>query len=185
MSDDSLKGHLLIAQSQLGDSNFTRSVVLMLEHDDEGALGVVLNRPSNTSIGDLWEHVCDEPCECRQAVDLGGPVSGPLIAIHADAALSESDILPGIFMATQKEMLEQLVHQTETSFRVFSGYAGWAAGQLEKELEEEAWLTRAAEGRIIFSQDKDLWASVGREITDDIFQSTLKIDIIPDDPSLN
>lgn len=185
MNDGSLKGHLLIAGSKLGDSNFTRSVVLMLEHDDEGALGVVLNRPSNTSIGDLWEHVCDEPCDCQQPVDLGGPVSGPLIALHADSALSESDILPGVFMATQKEMLEQLVHQSETSFRVFSGYAGWGAGQLEVELEEEAWLTRAAEGRIVFSQNQDLWQAVGREITDDVLHAAMKIDHVPDDPSLN
>lgn len=185
MADDSLKGHLLIAGSQLGDSNFTRSVVLMLEHDKEGALGVVLNRPSNTSIGELWEHVCDEPCDCPQPVNLGGPVSGPLIALHDNSSLSESDILPGVFMATQKEMLEQLVHQSETSFRLFSGYAGWEAGQLERELEDEAWLTRAAEGRIVFSQNQDLWEAVGREITDNILQSALKIDHIPDDPSLN
>jgi len=185
MAEDSLKGQLLIAVPQLGDSNFTRSVVLMLEHDDEGALGVVLNRPSNTSIGELWEHVCDEPCDCPQPVDLGGPVAGPLIALHEDSLLSESDILPGVFMATQKEMLEQLVHQSETAFRVFSGYAGWDAGQLEKELEAGGWLTRAAEGRIVFSQDQNLWKTVGREITDDVLQSALNINHIPDDPSLN
>ncbi len=185
MAEDKLKGKLLIAVPQLGDSNFTRTVVLMLEHDDEGSLGVVLNRVSNTSIGELWEQVSDEPCDCQQPVHLGGPVAGPLIALHGDALLSESDILPGVYMATQKEKLEQLVRQSDTSFRIFSGYAGWAAGQLDNELEAGGWLTREAEERLVFSTDEDLWKAVGKEITDDVLQSALNIENIPDDPSLN
>ncbi len=185
MTEETLKGQLLIAVPRLGDSNFTRTVVLMLEHDEEGALGVVLNRPSNTSIADLWEQVCEEPCDCQLPVNLGGPVAGPLIALHGDSGLSESDILPGVYMATEKETLDQLVRQSQTKFLIFSGYAGWAAGQLESELDAGGWLIRPARDAVVFSRDENLWEAVGQEFTTDLFKSTLNIKHIPDDPSQN
>ena len=72
---NSLRGQFLIASPHLPDSNFYRSVVLMIQHDDEGAFGVILNRPTENTVSEIWEMITDEPCESLQPINLGGPVT--------------------------------------------------------------------------------------------------------------
>ena len=76
----SLKGHFLVASPHLEDPNFTQSVVLLVQHDEDGTFGIVLNRPAESSLKDLWEKVTEKPCETDKRVHVGGPVPGPLIA---------------------------------------------------------------------------------------------------------
>ena len=98
----SLKGKLLVASPQLSDPNFHRTVVLIIEHNDEGAFGLVLNRTSSKTIKQVWERVTDEPCESDQPLHVGGPVGGPLIAVHQHAVFSDlqlPDLLDGLTWA--------------------------------------------------------------------------------------
>ncbi len=81
---ESLQGHLLIASPHLSDSNFVQAVVLLVHHSEEGTLGVVLNRPSGSTIGDLWKDVDEEPCDSDHPFHLGGRGSGTEIAVHTD-----------------------------------------------------------------------------------------------------
>lgn len=89
---DSLTGKLLIAIPELGDPNFYRSVVLVLMHGAEGATGVILNRPSSVTVASVWNQVSDVDCECEDLVQMGGPVEGPLMALHTSLAVAERQI---------------------------------------------------------------------------------------------
>ncbi len=182
---ESLQGHFLVASPFLPDSNFFRSVVLMIQHDMDGAFGVILNRPSTKTVRDIWELVTEQPCPCDEVVYLGGPVSGPLIGVHTDVTCSEDEIVPGVFLATRKENLIRLFRSQEASYRVFSGYAGWAAGQLDDELEVGGWLTAPATCEEIFSAPDCLWKKMSRHIGLDILAGTLRTRHVPDDPSVN
>ena len=135
---ESLEGQLLLASPQLLDPNFVRTVVLLVEHNDNGALGLVINRPTGTTVQELWKQVGESPCESRQPVHLGGPVSGPIMAIHTVNSLAEMEIVEGVFFAMKKQNLDELVRRDER-FKVFYGQSGWGPGQLEGEIEQGAW----------------------------------------------
>ena len=120
----------------------------MVEHTEDGALGVVLNRLANRSVAELWHEVSDEACDDPRPVNLGGPVSGPLIAIHTDENLAEMEILPGVYLAAQKSNLDRLVAQTEHHYRVYLGHSGWGRGQLEGELEARRLAHHARHARV-------------------------------------
>ena len=77
MADKSLAGHFLVASRYLRDPNFAHSVVLMIHHDREGAMGVVINRPSDKSVRDVWEMIGNDPCDRDDLIFVGGPVPGP------------------------------------------------------------------------------------------------------------
>src|SRR3712207_6054402 len=105
----SLAGHFLVASPHLGDPNFFRSVVLVIRHDEEGAFGVVLNRPLPSTVADIWRALGSSDVENEQPIYLGGPVTGPLLAVHRDDEFSEGEVLDGVYYATHKDHLNSLV----------------------------------------------------------------------------
>jgi putative transcriptional regulator len=181
----SLEGHFLVASPHLLDPNFVHAVILLVEHNEQGALGVVINRPTSKLVKDLWHDVGEAPCDSQRPVFLGGPVSGPLLAIHQQQSLGEAEILPGVYFAAKKANLDQLVQDDQRPFKIFVGHAGWAPGQLESELESGAWFATPAKSEDLFREETDLWAEVKNHIGDSLLQSVLKIKEIPSDPSLN
>jgi putative transcriptional regulator len=181
----SLQGHLLVASPYLTDPNFARAVVLLIQHNDEGAFGVVLNRPGDKTVKELWEAVEEPSCDCRKQIHVGGPVSGPLMAIHTDSSLSEVEVVPGVFFSAQKEHLERLVETDPQKLKVFVGHSGWGSGQLESELKQGAWLTTPATAEYIFFDDEEVWKRVTRCIGNTMVVSALRLKHVPEDPSLN
>lgn len=181
----SLQGHFLVASPHLVDPNFLRSVVLVIQHDEQGAFGVVLNRPTNNTIAELWGLISQTPCDNASPVHVGGPVAGPLIAVHGDAALSEMEIVPGVHFASAKESIVQLVTQSQCDVRLFVGYSGWGAGQLDSELQAGGWLTERATREDVFSDYEDLWNRVARRIGLHVLEPTFKHVQVPNDPSMN
>lgn len=182
----SLQGHLLVASPKLPDPNFYRSVVLMIQHDAEGAFGLVLNRPTTVSVGEVWKKLGRPASMCKSPVYLGGPVAGPMMALHACQEWSEGEVIPGVFFASQKEALNALVCDQNGPRLVFSGYSGWGAGQLDDELEAGGWLTAAAAYDHVFGPCDDLWKRVTGEIAAEILRPALKSRLkMPADPSLN
>src|SRR5438067_8612639 len=139
MDHTSLKGRLLIATPTLLDPNFRRTVVLLLEHTPEGAIGVVLNRPSDTeareAVPDLRAVLLDD-----EPIFLGGPVQPETVIALADHTdpLDSEPICGSIASLEYDDDLARL-HASVSRARVFAGYAGWGTGQLEDEIEEEAW----------------------------------------------
>lgn len=182
----SLQGQLLVASPHLPDPNFYHTVVLMIQHNEQGALGVVLNRPSASSVREVIARVSDVPCSTDDPIGVGGPIEGPLMAVHQLRSCSETEVFDGVFFATQRDNVLQLVQREDSPFRIFSGYSGWAGGQLEGELKAGGWLTVPANAQYVFHTELDqLWKKATQEIGARILGSTLNIKHIPDDPSMN
>ena len=178
----SLRGQLLIAGPSLVDPNFWRTVVLVGEHSDEGALGVVLNRASETSVGEAVPELADLAGEMG-TVHVGGPVQSSEVVVLADFANPEeagSLVLDSIgFLSTEvdPESLGELRRA-----RVYVGYAGWGPGELDGELEEGSWIVEPALAEDVFTSDPDaLWSTVLRRKGGPF--SVLAS--MPPDPSLN
>lgn len=183
---NSLHGKFLIASPHLNDANFAQSVVLILEHHEEGALGIVINRESQVEVRDLWQQLHAAVCECQLCVSLGGPVHGPIISLHGHPQFSESEIVPGVYVATQRDLLHDLISQDLQPFRVFMGYAGWGAGQLEQEINAGGWLTIRGTAEYVFYDDLSaLWQNVLQNSGREFLRETLGISDFPSDTGLN
>ena len=182
---ESLEGHLLIASSQLADPNFARSLVLLIQHGEEGAFGVVINRPTGKTLQELWREVGSAPCNSHQPVYVGGPVPGPLMSLHSRPNLMEMEVIPGVFFAAKKRHLDELVLDEEPSYKIFLNHAGWGAGQLEEELRQGAWHPLAATVEHVFSTADDLWDAVFRQISGSLLKSILNLKDLPADPRIN
>src|SRR2546429_9566394 len=101
----SLQGQFLIASPELGDPNFYKAVVLLIKHDDEGAFGLILNRPTDNTVAELWKMVGEEEVQCEQPIFLGGPGTGPLVALHRVKPAAEAEGMPGVYFSAPKDKL--------------------------------------------------------------------------------
>ncbi len=181
----SLAGYFLVASRHLKDPNFERTVVLLVHHTKDGTLGVVLNRRAETSIRELWEDVSNSTCETDQHFHLGGPVSGPLMALHTDRSLAEQEVLPGLYFAAHRDNIAKLVNQSKHPFRLFVGHSGWGGGQLEDELSEGSWFTAPATLEQVFEEESDVWRQVTQQIGREMLTSSLGLKNVPPDPTVN
>jgi putative transcriptional regulator len=174
---DTLRGRLLVAAPILNDPNFHRTVVLVAEHGEDGAMGLVLNRPTDTAVGEALPELAALAGE-TDPVYVGGPVA--LESVLAVAELDDPDDASELLFGTVGFVQEPDVPVVRG--RVFLGYAGWSAGQLESELEEESWLVLPAEPDDLFCDDPDgLWSSVLRRQGGPY----ALLSLMPPDPSLN
>jgi putative transcriptional regulator len=181
----SLQAHFLVASPKLADPNFYKSVVLIIKHDDEGAMGLILNRPTEKTVREVWKVIAEEESDCEQPIFLGGPVHGPPVVLHRMKSAAEMAVCPGLYFSANPEKLEKIVAQKSKPFRFFIGYAGWAGGQLEDELGAGGWLTAKAKKDLIFHEGDDLWEKIVSHIGQDILGKAIKLKHVPDDPSLN
>jgi putative transcriptional regulator len=185
MNDRYLAGHFLVASRHLRDANFARSVVLMIQHDHQGAVGVVINRPSDKTVREVWEHIGYDPCDRDDHVFIGGPVPGPLLALHAVEPYSEHEVLPGLFISKHRDALDLIVRKRDLPFRLYSGQAGWGSGQLESELDAGGWLFTRADKADVFADHATIWKKVTQRIGLEIMAPQLGREAMPPDPSLN
>lgn len=160
---DSLRGSLLIAAPGLVDPNFWRTVVLVGEHSDEGALGVVLNRVSETSVDEAVPELAVLAEEMGD-VHVGGPVQPSAIVVLADFAEPPD---PDALVVESVGFLPAEVDPDALGplrrARVYVGYAGWGPGQLDAELDEGSWIVEPAIAEDVFTDEPDdLWSSVLR-----------------------
>ena len=138
--DESLRGKLLIASPTLVDPNFARSVVLMTEHSEDGAMGIVLNRPGDAEARELMPAL--EDIAHDDPLFIGGPVQPQavvLLAEFADPDAAAWIVVADVVLASSHTELEDLGGAVRRG-RFYSGYSGWGPGQLELELELESWI---------------------------------------------
>jgi putative transcriptional regulator len=183
---DSYKGQLLVASPQLLDPNFVRTVLLMIEHNDEGAAGIVLNRPSGRTIAEVAASVFDEELDWEKPIHLGGPVPGPVLVLHQVEDLADSVLGPGLFSTVDSDKLLEILRREPEPSLVLANYAGWGPGQLEREMQEDAWKTfPAAPEHVFWNGEDELWDVVHRVIGQATLAEILGRNDIPADPSLN
>jgi putative transcriptional regulator len=160
MTIDSLQGKLLVSSPALVDPNFRKTVVLIAHHDDDGALGLVLSRPSDVIAADAVPALDGLP-GAGDPIFVGGPVQPDAFIVLAefdDVSEAAAPIFGDIgFMAAEATPDDLSIRR----LRLFAGYAGWGAGQLELELAEPSWIVVAAERDDAFADDPDeLWRAV-------------------------
>jgi putative transcriptional regulator len=179
---DSLRGQLLIASPALLDPNFRRTVVLVTEHNDDGAAGLVLNRPSPAAVAEVvpqLEALVDDGGQ----IWLGGPVQTNAVLVLGEFVDPEDAAVP-LFGSLGFPSLEDPdgVVAVTTRRRVFAGYAGWGDGQLEDELSREDWILEPALADDAFTDDPhELWAAVLRR-KGGVYELVSRM---PEDPSVN
>jgi putative transcriptional regulator len=160
--EESLSGQLLLASPALHDPNFTRTVVLIGVHSDEGAMGVVLNRPSDVSVSEAVPQL-DVAVEESDRVYVGGPVQPSSIVFLAeflDPTPAGLLVIGRIGFPAADAEIEEISRATDR-VRVFAGFAGWGEGQLEAEIAEGDWIAQAALPEDVFTDiPEQLWSSV-------------------------
>ena len=191
MGSEPKAGRLLLATPLLGDPNFRRTVILVVEHEvTEGTLGIVLNRPTKVPVGKVleeWTELATDP----SVVFRGGPVSPNSPLALALVPGKEEPLgwraLDGAPALARLGLLDLgapagLLAPSIQSLRVYAGYAGWSPGQLEAEIDEGAWYVLTAEpGDVFAAEPERLWSDVLRRQEGNL----ALLATYPDDPSLN
>lgn len=158
---DSLRGKLLIAAPSLLDPSFKRTVVLVAQHNEEGAMGLVLNRPSHVTVQDAVPPLAGL-VDADGEVWAGGPVErgGVIVVAEFEQPEAAAELIFGRvgFMAAEADPIQVAIAAARA--RVYAGYAGWTAGQLEEELGEESWYVEQALAEDVFNGSPDLWSDV-------------------------
>lgn len=171
MVASSLKNQFLIAMPGLEDPNFSRTVTYICDHDEHGAMGIVVNRPSELHLSDVLAHMNIDnhnPWANEQTVYLGGPVQEERgFVLHSPRNGGWKSSIPvtdEIGITTSRDILEAMAEgRGPTRSLVALGYAGWGAGQLEEEIQQNAWLSGPAESDILFNMPPaKRWAAAAR-----------------------
>jgi putative transcriptional regulator len=159
----SLRGQLLVAAPGLVDPNFRRTVVLVTEHSEEGAMGLVLNRPAESTVEEAAPELA-ALVDDDARVHVGGPVQPGSVVVLAefdDPRVSAHVVLGNVgFVPAEADLIA--VGDVVRRARVFAGYAGWSGGQLEAELSDEGWILEPAGADDVFSPADELWSAVLR-----------------------
>jgi putative transcriptional regulator len=162
-----LKGSLLLDGGKLRGSFFNRTVVLICQHDSEGAFGLVLNRPSENTVGDMLVANLPETMK-KETLYLGGPVQPAAMSyLHTDSFVPDANVFPNLNLGHSLDSLVELSesYSSTQKIRVYAGYSGWSPGQLEDEMKRQAWLTHPASLDLIFNTDpRQLWQVLLREM---------------------
>jgi putative transcriptional regulator len=158
-----LKGQLLLDSGQLSGSFFQRKVVLVCQHDAEGAFGLVLNYLSGASVGDVL--VADLPERIKAApLHIGGPVQPTALSYLLQGEnIGEAEVLPNLSLGHSLDALDndEKTDALADRIKLFAGYSGWSAGQLEDEIERKAWIIHPASIELVFNKEPlGLWQIV-------------------------
>ena len=159
----SLKGQLLLDNGKLQGSFFHRTVLLICEHDANGAFGLVLNRHTGTKVGEALVASLPEPLK-EQPLYLGGPVQPQgLSYLHADQFLPDGNVFANLSLGHSLDDLQELgdSYSSTQKLRVFAGYAGWSPGQLDDEMRRDTWLTHPGSlDLVFFANSNRLWQHI-------------------------
>ncbi len=180
----SFRGKLLTAAPTQLDPNFFKAVVLVVQHTERGAYGLILNYPTSRP-GRLEWRGSDGRFSRRVRLFWGGPVTGPLMAIHAKGALAEREIMPGIYFSAKRKKVVELLSEATLPCKFFVGYAGWGPRQLDCAVERGIWRVVPATPEQIFSADSGLWERLCRQTSRLRLQLIFNVKHVPLSPLLN
>lgn len=178
------KGHFLIANPVLPDPNFSRTVVLLCNHDSQGSFGLVINRSAPFSAKEVFKEMgISDPQSGK--IYIGGPVSPQQMfyLCRSKRPLPELDaICDGVYLGMNWELLDNLmmrIENPEKNIRLYMGYSGWGAGQLAGEMTRLSWLTCEAQSEFVFQENEEsVWASVVKSMGKD-YEYLIKAPVNP------
>ncbi len=166
-ADPPPKSIFLVAAGKLGDPNFSRSVVLVTQHGAGGPIGVILNRPTDTTVGSVFPDADAIPAGADR-IFFGGPVASRMIVFLFRASTPPAnslEVLPGLYLSFDAQLLSGLLREKgpKPDLRIFAGYAGWGRDQLETEIARGDWHPIAADADLVFNRDAEkLWLELIR-----------------------
>lgn len=169
MSDSSITPALLLSMPQLNDPNFGRTVVLLCEFAEEGAFGLVINRPTEFPAASVVQLVPPVLAGNDLPLWIGGPVEperGWILLGEARDNDEAREIAPGLYLSASPEVLRRVLESSmPPAARVFAGYAGWGPGQLDQELSESSWLMADVDAEFLFNTPAaELWEAAIRRL---------------------
>lgn len=167
ITDDTFQGCILVASPSSSLAMYAHSVCLLVQHGSEGSVGVFLNRSLSDSPADLWKHLVGENARggLQRTLHFGGPMSGPVIALHNLPELADYTPVDGVYVAAQLENLQRLVKaDADAQVRIIIGQAAWSPGELDAELREGKWLPMPISPQLVFSSEDEMWALAMRQI---------------------
>lgn len=178
---ENYSGTILISHPCLLDPNFRRTVVLLSAHSKEdGALGVILNRPTKKCLGELEEKFAFGPLS-QVPIYHGGPVATDQILLVA-WMWSESESVFKLFFGIDPERASELMEYSDATVRAYQGYSGWSRGQLEEEMEQSSWILSQVKNRFVEGLDED---SLWKKFLLDLGPQYQLDANAPEDPSVN
>lgn len=176
-------GSFLVAAPSLPGSLFYRAVVFVLQNDSEGIFGAVINRPASQDIVANWSKTTGLNFE-RLSMIQGGPLSGPVMAIHQYQPLSEMQVCEGVCVSVDAKALQHLA-RSESQYRIVLGIAGWEPQQLSAEIASGFWYPLVVDPTHVFDDHAVMWESFVREFGRQTLQTMVSSRYFPVDPSLN
>lgn len=192
---NNLRGKLLLASPEMGDPNFAKSVILIVQHGPDGAVGLVLNQPTGAAVADVLGAMGDDAgvdCEVDEPLYRGGPCDGPLMVLHQDPIHAQEQVMDGVYFSSEREYVEPALAGLVRPVRFYAGYSGWGKGQLEGELAELAWIVMDADLATVFASDdtatlsdEAVWRSLIRVKKTSELLKGYSPKIVPRDPSMN
>ncbi len=182
----SLKGHLLIATPQLHSPIFTRSVILMIDQNEDGAIGVIINQQINTTLTDLSGKIFVEDFKWNKPIFLGGPVASSLMMLHTNESLADEEIVPAVYITADGARVQELIERRSEPSLVVANYSGWGPGQLDGEFRAYSWLTLPATfDHVFWAGEKELWNVAINQVRAQLLTALVGVRERPPDPSLN
>ena len=178
-------GQLLVASRQLLDPNFVRTVVLIVQQDEGGVIGLILNRPLELTVAEACDPAAEEIADVDEKLNQGGPCPGPLMVLHSNQLVGGEPVIDGVRFTTEREDIRSLMDDGDAgSVRYFAGYSGWSPEQLETEIGQGAWLLAPASSNEVFggASPESLWAKLSTRLT---VGKWIDVERMPEDPSLN
>jgi len=178
-------GQLLVASRHLLDPNFVRTVVLIVQQDEGGVIGLVLNRPLELTVAQACEPSAEEVADVDEKLSQGGPCPGPLMVLHSNQLVGGEAVIDGVRFTTEREDIRSLMEDgSGGSVRYFAGYSGWSPDQLENEIGQGAWLLASASADEVFGDTSpdSLWNKLTTRLT---VGKWIDVERMPEDPSVN
>lgn len=167
------------------DPNFIETVILVVEHSDKGGFGVILNRPTERKHSFSRELRNKPPLPGMPNLYCGGPVTGPYLAVHTLESYAEREILPGVFFSGQEDNVFAVMRRKLQPYKIFLGYSGWGAGQLEFEVAKGIWRVVHGTAEGVFAENAELWEDLSRQFYELQLRALLHVKHFPANPMLN
>jgi putative transcriptional regulator len=180
---ESLAGKCLLASPFLEDPHFFRTIVLVLQHTESECFGLILNRPTEFRLEKVVSMICELECVHDAPLYYGGPVDGPLIALHNSSTVGGHRCNDDLYVTSDQDELKKLFMEKEAGLKLFDGFSGWGTGQLESEVKTGSWLISDITSEQIL-HPVDLWESMVKQLGDSILQEG-GLDRLPADPNWN